>query len=224
MYTTVRIVIIDDHPVFRMGLKKIIAQEKGFTIVGEAEDSDAGFSLIQKTVPDIAIVDISLKNSNGLSLIHDVSRHFPKVKTLVVSMHDEKVYAVKALQAGASGYVMKSETAEVIVSALRMVSMGEVFLNHSIMQEMVTKIAKKEYELSPMEILTERELTIFELIGKGKTTKEIAQCLHLSSKTVGTYKERIKEKLQLTNSVQLIYFATKWMGKPSDVGKKTTEK
>lgn len=223
MYRTLKVVIIDDHPVFRMGLKKIIQQENDIKIVGEAEDADTGFSLIKKTIPDIAIVDISLKNSNGLSLIHDIARYFPKVKALVVSMHDEKVYAKRALQAGASGYVMKSETAEVIINALRIISLGEIFVSQSIMKDIVTKVIKKEYEMSPLENLTERELSILELIGNGKSTKEIAQLLHLSNKTVGTYKERIKEKLQLSNAVQLVYFATKWVENPDTIGKKTTK-
>lgn len=222
--SVITIVIVDDHPVFRMGLRKIISQEKDMKIIGEAEDASQGFSLIQKVIPDVAIVDISLKDSNGLSLIHEVTRHFAKVKPLVLSMHDERVYAQRALQAGAFGYVMKNEAAEVIINALRTVARGKVYLSHSIMEDIVLKVAKKEYDVTPLHMLTEKELEILELIGKGRTTNEIAHLLNLSSKTVGTYKERIKEKLKLENAVQLVYFATKWVENPLFVGKKTTIK
>ncbi len=220
----INIVIVDDHPVFRMGLRKIISQEDDMKVIGEAEDAAKGFSIIQKVLPDIAIIDISLKDSNGLTLIHEVTRYFKKVKPLVLSMHDEKVYAHRALQAGAFGYVMKNEAAEVIISALRTVASGKVYLSQTTMEEIVTKVAKKEYDLTPLEMLTEKEIEILELIGKGKTTNEIAKYLHISSKTVGTYKERIKEKLKLENAVQLVYFATKWLENPTVVSKKTTEK
>ncbi len=220
----INVVIIDDHPVFRMGLRKIINQENDFKVIGESEDATKGFSLIQKLLPDIAIIDISLKDSNGLSLIQDISRHFNKVKPLVVSMHDEKIFAQRSLQFGAYGYVMKTETAEVIITALRTIATGNIYISANMMNEILTTIVKKEYKYNPIETLTTKELAILELIGKGKTTREIAQLLHLSNKTIGTYKERIKEKLQLGNAAQLVYFATKWMENPLSVGKKPTIK
>ncbi|MCX8123179.1 MAG: response regulator transcription factor [Spirochaetes bacterium] len=224
MHKNINVVIVDDHPVFCMGLQKIINQEKDMKVIGEAHDVVTGFDLIKKTLPDIAIIDITLKDGNGLLLIHDISKHFPKVKSLVVSMHDERIYAQRALQAGAYGYIMKSETSESIIKALRVISRGEVYVSPSVVKDIVFKIVKKTNEVSPLEILTEKEIAVLELIGKGFTTKEIAQALHISTKTVGTYKERIKEKLQLENAVQLVYYATKWMEDPSSLGKKPTEK
>ena len=211
MNKKISIVIVEDHPVFRMGLCKIINQESDMMVVGEAEDVHNGFTIISKLKPDAAIIDISLKDSNGIELVKDIARHFPVVKTLVLSMHDEKIYAQRVLQDGASGYIMKDKTSDVIVEAIRTILDGSIYVSEQIMKEIVAKAVKNEYGLSPVDILTNRELAIFALIGKGKTTREIAATLNLSSKTIGTYKERIKEKLHIKNAVQLVNEATRWV-------------
>lgn len=207
----IRIIIVDDHPVFRMGLAKILQSQNDFELCGEAEDVRNGFKIIQIQKPDFVIIDISLKNSNGLELVKDIAKQLPNIKTVVLSMHDEKIYAERALKAGAWGYIMKDKTSDEIVKALREILKGNIYVNNSIVTSIVLKAVKSHDQVFVHDILTNRELEIFELIGKGKTTKEISRILNLHVKTVGTYKERIKEKLKIKNAAQLAYFATQWI-------------
>lgn len=207
----IRIIIVEDHPVFRTGLAKILQSQNDFEICGEAEDVPNGFKIIQIQKPDFVIIDISLKNTNGLELVKDIAKHLPNIKTVVLSMHDEKIYAERALKAGALGYIMKDKTSDEIVKALREILKGNIYVSNSIVTSIVLKAVKSHDQVFVPDILTNRELEIFELIGKGKTTKEISRILNLHVKTVGTYKERIKEKLKIENAAQLAYFATQWI-------------
>ncbi len=206
-----KIIIIEDHPIVRKGFIMLINQEEDMMIVGEAEDPENAIRLIKKIEADIALVDLSLNSGNGIELIKEIKNIKPDLPVLVVSLHDENIYAERVLKAGARGYVMKSEATENILSAIRMVSNGEIFLSAAMKSRLINKMAGVKLQVSmPMDILSDRELEVFQLIGEGKTTKEIADTLNLSIKTIETYKSHIKNKLDIRDSTELIQFAVEW--------------
>lgn len=191
-----KIIIIEDHPIVRKGFIMLINQEEDMMIVGEAEDPENAIRLIKKIEADIALVDLSLNSGNGIELIKEIKNIKPDLPVLVVSLHDENIYAERVLKAGARGYVMKSEATENILSAIRMVSNGEIFLSAAMKSRLINKMAGVKLQVSmPMDILSDRELEVFQLIGEGITTKEIADTLNLSIKTIETYKSHIKINL-----------------------------
>jgi len=208
-----RIVIIDDHPLFRKGLEQLIASSNGFAVCGEAANAAEGMSTLRKLKPDLAIVDISLPGANGIELIKNIRAEFPKLPVLVLSMHDESLYALRSIRAGAQGYVMKQEALENVVRALYEIVGGRPYLSPAMSAKLITKFASgsENGKANPTDKLSDRELEILELIGKGHEVRDIATALHLSPKTVETHRAHIKEKLNLANARQVARYAVQWV-------------
>jgi DNA-binding NarL/FixJ family response regulator len=207
-----RIVIVDDHPLFRKGLEQLIHSDGAFAVCGEAGNAAESMDVIRKLNPDLAIVDLSLPGANGIELIKNIRAEFPNLPILVLSMHDESLYGLRALRAGANGYVMKHEAMANVVQAIREVFSGRPYLSPAMAAQVITKFAKKssEGESDAVDRLSDRELEILELIGKGREVRQIANLLHLSPKTVETHRAHIKEKLQLKNAREVARFAVQW--------------
>jgi DNA-binding NarL/FixJ family response regulator len=207
------IVIVDDHPLFRKGLGELIQSESNFAVCGEADNASEAMDLIRKLAPDLAIVDLSLPGANGIELIKNIRAEFSKLPILVLSMHDESLYALRSLRAGADGYVMKHEAMANVIQAIREVFNGRPYLSPAMAAQVITKFAHRESEdeTDAVERLSDRELEILELIGKGKDVREIAKLLHLSPKTVETHRSHIKDKLDLKNSREVARFALQWL-------------
>ena len=208
-----RVLIIDDHPIMRQGLAQLINHQSDFMVCGEAEDAFEALKAITVTTPDVAIVDISLKQRNGIELIKDIRIHHPNLEILVLSMHDESLYAERVLRAGAKGYIMKQEGAEKVMVALRQIMKGQVYVSDNMASKILQIFAggRKNGSDSPMETLSDREFEVFQLIGQGRGTRQIAEDLHLSVKTVETHREHIKVKLKLKEAVSLLRFAVQWV-------------
>ena len=208
-----KVLLVDDHPVLRAGLGRLINQEADMTVCGEAEDGPTAFELVGTLTPDIAVIDVSLKGSNGIELIKNLKARFPQLPTLVLSMHDESLYAERALRAGSLGYIMKEEAIEQVILAIRKVLRGEIFLSEKMKSKMLHQMAsgKGKVVSSPIEQLTDRELEVFRLIGEGYSTRQIAGQLHLSVRTVEAYREYIKGKLNLKNATELVQHAFHWV-------------
>ena len=208
-----RIVIVDDHPLFRKGLEQLIHSEDGFAVCGEANNAPEAMDVIRKLNPDLAIVDLSLPGANGIELIKNIRAEFSKLPILVLSMHDESLYALRALRAGAEGYVMKHEAMTNVIQAIREVFNGRPYLSPAMAAQVITKFAHRqaEGEADAVERLSDRELEVLELIGKGNDVRQIAKALHLSPKTVETHRSHIKDKLDLKNSREVARFALQWL-------------
>ena len=210
---TKRIVIVDDHPLFRKGLEQLInSVADGFCICGEAGDAAEGIAKIRQLKPDLAIVDLSLPGANGIELIKNIRAEFQKLPVLILSMHDESLYALRALRAGAQGYVMKQEARENVIGAIREVLAGRPYLSSQMSAKLITNFASGTGAPgNPTDQLSDRELEILDLIGKGRDVHEIAKALHISRKTVETHRAHIKEKLNLKNAREVSRFATQWI-------------
>jgi DNA-binding NarL/FixJ family response regulator len=208
-----KVLLVDDHPILRQGLGRLINAEAELTVCGEAEDAAKAFDLVGTLSPDVAVIDISLKNSNGIELIKNIKARYPALPILVLSMHDESLYAERALRAGALGYIMKEEASEQVLVGIRKVLAGEIFLSERMKSRMLQQMASGRAKVvaSPIELLTDRELEVFRLIGEGRSTRQIAGQLHLSVRTVEAYREYIKAKLNLKNSTELIQHAFHWV-------------
>lgn len=208
-----RVLLVDDHPILRRGLAQLINQEQDMTVCGEAEDAPKAFEAVSTLHPDVAVVDISLKGGNGIELIKNVKARFPDLPILVLSMHDESLYAERALRAGGLGYIMKEEAIEQVLIGIRRVLIGEIFLSDKMKAKMLQQLAngKAKAFVSPIEHLTDRELEVFRLIGEGRSTRQIAGELHLSVRTVEAYREYIKGKLNLKNATELVQHAFHWV-------------
>ena len=207
-----RIVIVDDHPLFRKGLEQLInSSDDAFHICGEAGDAAEGMTVIRQLKPDLAIVDLSLPGANGIELIKNIRAEFSKIPVVILSMHDESLYALRALRAGAQGYVMKQEALENVIVAIREVLAGRPYLSTEMSAQLITNFASGSKESNPTDKLSDRELEILELIGKGRDVREIAKALHISAKTVETHRAHIKEKLNLKNARQVTRFAVQWL-------------
>lgn len=208
-----RIVIVDDHPLFRKGLEELISSDDSFAVCGEAGNAAEAMEVIRKLNPDLAMVDLSLPGANGIELIKNIRAEFPKLPVLVLSMHDESLYALRALRAGADGYVMKHEAMANVIQAIREVFSGRPYLSPAMAAQVITKFAHRqaEGEADAVERLSDRELEVLELIGKGNEVRQIAKLLHLSPKTVETHRAHIKDKLDLKNSRQVARFALQWL-------------
>jgi len=206
-----RIVIIDDHPIVRKGFAQLINREADLTVVGEAEDHLSAQTVIFETKPDLALVDLTLKECDGLELIKIINAQYPKVKTMVISLHDERVYAERALRAGAKGYIMKSEATENVMTAIRTVLKGSMYLSDDMQERMLSLFAGNlQQETSLIDVLSDREFEVFRMIGDGLETREIAKRLTLSIKTIETYKSHLRTKLDLHSSTELIQRAVEW--------------
>jgi len=209
-----RIFVVDDHPLVREGLTNLINGQDDLMVCGEAEDSAQAIAGITKTQPDIALIDISLKNESGLELVKNLQNQSPPVAVIVLSMHDEALYAERALRAGARGYVMKRETTKNVLTAIRRVLAGSVYVSERVVNSMARRFAlsNKELATSPVDRLSDREMEIFRLLGQGCTTSQIADDLHLSVKTVQAYCTRAKEKFGVDSFGELIRLAIRWEG------------
>src|SRR5436190_7051411 len=207
-----RVFLIDDHPLVREGLVNLINSQRDLVVCGEAEDSAGAMTGIAKTRPDVALVDISLKNESGLELVKNLEARFPLVALIVLSMHDEALYAERALRAGARGYVMKRETTKSVLTAIRRVLEGSVYVSERVVNGMARKLSlsDKASASSPVDRLSDRELEIFRLLGQGRTTSQIAADLHLSLKTVQAYCARAKEKFGVDSLTELLRAAIRW--------------
>jgi len=206
-----RIFLVDDHPLVREGLANFINQQDDLIVCGEAEDSAEAIAGIGKTRPDVALIDISLKNESGLELVKILQSQFPLVALIVLSMHDEALYAERALQAGAKGYVMKRETTKSVLTAIRRVLAGDVYVSERVVTAMARRMgSSRKAAVSPVERLSDRELEIFRLLGQGRTTSQIAEDLQLSLKTVQAYCARAKEKFGVHSLGELLRAAIRW--------------
>jgi len=207
----VRVLIVDDHPIFRRGLRDLIEEEPDLVVCAEAADAGEAMKLVKTHSPDVAVVDLSLKGGHGLELIEQIREHDEQIRMLVCSVHPESHFAERVLRAGAMGYVNKQEAADKLIDAIRQILDGEIYVSDPIAKRLLhSLVGGKRTGKSPIESLTNREMQIFEMIGQGLTTKQIAGQLHLSPKTVEAHRENIKTKLSLSNSVQLSYFAFHW--------------
>ena len=207
-----RILVVDDHPMVSRAMGQLIEDEPGLEVCGYAADAKEALRLIGETKPDLCVVDISLKDSNGLELIKDIKARYPEVKMLVSSAHDESLYAERVLRAGATGFINKGEATERLVQGIRDVLAGQVVLSAAMTDRLLHRAARDSEELhvSPVATLSDRELEVFEMIGNGLITREIARRLGLSPKTIETHREHIKFKLNLKNINELVRHAVKW--------------
>jgi len=206
-----RIVVVEDHPIVRRGIVQLINFEEDICSVGEAETVEDAYTVIRTEKPDLVLVDLSLKGGSGLELIKDLNRNYPDMLIIVVSLHDENVYAERVMRAGAKGYIMKSEATESILFAIRKVLKGGIYLSSAMQNKFLKKmLGSEDSPINGVDMLSDRELEVFELIGKGSSTRKIADDLNLSIKTIDTYKSHIKAKLNIKNSTELIQFATEW--------------
>lgn len=208
----VPVLLIDDHPLFRQGLAHLINQEGDLIVCGEASDAKEALDLIRATHPRIAVVDITLRESSGLDLLKRLRGQWPELLLLVVSMHDELLYAPRALRAGAQGYVMKREAAEHVMSAIRTLLAGGTYLSREVQAQILAATSESESEehTSPVDLLSDREFEVFQMLGQGLGTRQIAQQLHLSVRTIEAHREHIKKKLGLQTANELMSFAIHW--------------
>jgi DNA-binding NarL/FixJ family response regulator len=204
--------LVDDHPLVREWLTNLIHQQPDLQVCGEAESAPQARQAIAQLKPAVAIVDLSLKDSSGIELIKDLHETCPEVAVLVLSMHDESLYAERALRAGAMGYIMKRETTGKVIAAIRQVLAGKPWVSESMAAAITSRCVgrKSKPSASPVEQLSDRELTVFELLGQGRGTRQIAETLRVSVKTVQTYCARIKEKLNLGSATELLREAVRW--------------
>jgi len=214
-----RILIVDDHPIVRQGLAQLIDQESDLVVCGQAETIHEALDAIKILSPDLTVVDIALKGASGMDLIKDIKIQHPDLPVLMLSMFDEAVYAERALRAGAKGYIMKQEATEKVVTAIRRVLAGEVYISEDMAAKMVSKMVGRETDQagSPIERLSDRELEVFRLIGSGYGTREMAEQLHLSIKTIETYRAHIKDKLALEDANELLRCAIQWVNAQPDM-------
>lgn len=208
-----RVVIVDDHPLFRHGLTQLIEADGTLSVCGEAASAPEGLGEIRRCQPDLAIVDVGLKGTNGIELMKSIKAEFPHVAVLMVSMHDESLYAIRALRAGARGYVMKQEALDRVVIAIREVLAGKVYLSQEMSDRVIMKFLQGENssEEGVADRLSDRELEVLAQIGRGRSTREIAGDLHLSVKTIESHRLRIKEKLNFKTSPEMVRFAVEWV-------------
>jgi DNA-binding NarL/FixJ family response regulator len=210
-----RILVVDDHPIVREGIALLVAQQLDLQLCAEAADIQSAMQAAATTAPDIALVDVSLGEHSGLELIEKLHAEYPKLAILALSMHDEQLFAERALRSGASGYIMKGEGTELLMSAIRRVIKGDVYVSPSMSSRLIQALAQRgrpESAKSSIEQLSNRELEVFRLIGLGKGTREIALQLHLSMKTIETHRAKIKQKLGLKTAGELVVHAVQWSG------------
>jgi DNA-binding NarL/FixJ family response regulator len=209
-----RVLIVDDHPAVREALALRIGRQPDLEVCGEAADMSEALRLVADTQPDVAVVDISLKTGNGIDLIKRIKGRYDRVRLLVWSMHSESLYAERALRAGALGYINKDQATDRIIEAIRRVLRGKVWLSETLSERILQRAVggrRQEVTRLPLDVLADRELEVFRLIGEGVKTVDIAERLHLSVKTIETYRDRIRQKLNLSDGTKLAHYAVQWM-------------
>lgn len=208
-----QIYLVDDHPLMRKGLAMTLDNEVGFDVCGQAESAEEALNEILDLKPDAAVIDISLPGMNGIELVKNLLHQMPELKILIVSRHDEELYAERAIRAGAKGYLMKLEAVDVLVTALSQILNGGIYLSDKIGNKLLMKMATGNSAKSdnPLDLLSDRELEVFELTGKGMSTKEIGKKLHISVKTVESHRANIKDKLQISSANELMRHAVRWV-------------
>jgi len=207
-----RVLIVDDHPIVRQGLRSMIDAERDLKIVGEAENEKEARAAIRTLAPEVVVVDLSLEQGDGINLVRDVHAHHPEIAVLVLSMHDEAIYAERLLAVGANGYLMKKAAADQLITALRCVLAGETYLSEGV-QRAISE--RKRVSADEPSKLSARELQVLGMIGRGVGSREIALALSLSVKTIESHRLSIKRKLNLTTNAQLVQYAVKWYGSPA---------
>lgn len=214
---TASIMIVDDHPIVSNGIQQLIDREPDMKVTKSVQDAESAIRFIEKNVPDLMVVDISLKGStNGIDLIKSLKKRYPKIKSLVLSMHEENLYAERAIKAGAKGYIMKNDLTDNIVKAIRCILSGNLYLSDSITSKLINHLVNEDEDKDDeLEIkkLSDREFEVFQLISKGIKTSDIAKEINISVKTVEAHKLRIKTKLNLKNSSELNKYAIEWKHK-----------
>lgn len=208
-----RILLVDDHPITRQGVGVLINQESDLEVIGEADSAPAAIAFLEKQPVDLAIIDITLKTTNGVELMKHIRVLAPDLPVLVMSMHDESIYAERAMRAGARGYIMKQEASSKVLTAIRTVLTGELYLSDRMKERMLHRFVnnRKEKVGFSMDTLSDREMEVFQLIGNGYSTRQIASKLNLSVKTIDSYREHLKLKLQLDAGKDLVRYAIQWM-------------
>lgn len=208
-----RIIVVDDHPLVRKGLSELINRESDMEVCGEAEDAPEAMQKVAQLKPELVIVDISLKGNNGLELIKNIKAFDPSIQILVLSMHDESVYALRVLKAGARAYVMKQEVVDKVMEAIRRIRTGKLFVSERVAHQMLNQVidGSDPSSESPVDNLSDRELEIVSMIGNGLQTREIAKRLNISIKTVESHRAHIKEKLTIANGTQLVQWCVRWV-------------
>ncbi|MFN1834168.1 response regulator [Balneola sp. MJW-20] len=208
-----QIVIVDDHPMMQKGLSMTLESDLGFEVLKQFNSAEEMLREYEELDPDLAIIDISLPGMSGLELIKHIQSRTPDLKILVVSRHDESLYAERVIRAGAKGYVMKLEAGDQLIKAVKKILNGGVYVSEEVSERLLMGMVggHKDITESPIDQLSDRELEVFEFTGKGNTTREIAEKLHLSIKTVESYRARIKTKLNLSNATELMMYAVKWV-------------
>jgi DNA-binding NarL/FixJ family response regulator len=213
--STARILIVDDHPIVRQGYAQLIGNQPDLEVCGFAESEEEGVRQVKSLQPDLVVIDLALKDSHGIELIKQLAPRQPAVKMLVVSAHDENLFADRALDAGALGYINKQEATEQLIGGIRTVLAGDVYLSERMTKQLlkrrVAHASSESPDQSPIALLTDRELEVFQFIGEGLSSREIADKMFLSRKTIDRYRENIKSKLDLSHSAQLVQRATQWV-------------
>jgi DNA-binding NarL/FixJ family response regulator len=211
--TRTRVLLVDDHAVVRYGIAQLINREADLVVCGEEEEASKALSTITTLKPDLVIADISLKDSSGLELMRNLKAQNPKLPILVVSAHDENIYAEIAFRAGALGYLMKDQALDRVITAVRRVLSGAIYVSDALAARMLQQQVRGQTDVnqSPVKSLSDREMEVFQLIGQWKKTRDIADELHLSVKTIEYYREQIKRKLNLNTASELTHYATSWV-------------
>jgi DNA-binding NarL/FixJ family response regulator len=208
-----RLLVVDDHPVFRHGISQFLSEQDGMTVCAEADNAQTALEAMRQHKPEIALLDVTMPGTNGIELTKLMLAEQPKLIILVLSMHDDSLYALRALRAGAKGYVMKQNAMECVLEALQKIASGGIYVSPKFSEKLVFKaIQGSNGDLGlPVDRLSDRELEVFQLLGRQKTTREIAEELHLSIKTIETHRSHIKEKLGLKTATEMAGFAVEWM-------------
>jgi DNA-binding NarL/FixJ family response regulator len=207
-----RILIVDDHPLFCEGLRRVIDRHPSLTVCGQVPDAAGAVKAVAELKPDLVLMDITLEGTNGIDVTKNLKAKYPDLPILVVSMHDEALYAERALRAGAQGYIMKNQPIQVMRAAILKVLAGEIFLSDKMSGSVLAKLlrGKPDEPLSSIKQLSDRELEVFQMLGEGKSSRQIAEALELSIPTIHSFRNRIKEKMQLRSSTELVLHAMQW--------------
>lgn len=206
-----RLLLIDDHPIMRHGLAQLIRAEGGLDVCGEAGNARDGLTAVGELKPDLVVIDLTLPDKNGLELLKDIQAQFPGTLCLVLSMHDETMYGERALRAGARGYIMKEAAADHLITAARKVLSGGIYVSDSMTSRMMEQVVGQRAKVVSLESLTDRELEVLEMIGQGVATKNIAERLCISARTVEAHRAHIKDKLAITEGAALVRYAVQWV-------------